>query len=403
MSINDEYIKNEFRNSRGMTNHYRLKRATKEELDYLNNRYDDSESINETLIRIYYNYNIHPKCPICGKPLELFRTKWRKYCSQSCKSKDLANQLEQKYGVRSTLQLEENKEKSKQTCIKHYGVDHPLKSKQIRNQIKQTNKEKYGYEFISQSEECKNKVKQTCLERYGSEYYFTSQDCKQKTIEKFGVDNYRKTDKCKQLVSQYCKEHKEELLEKRKQTCLERYGVDNPLKVKKIRERIKQTCLKKYGALLYVQSKEYKQWISEHPEIIKEWNIKSYNTKKKNGTLGGPHSIQEDQSYELLKEKYPDVIRQYRSELYPFNCDFYIPSLNLYIECQYYPTHGYHPFNPNDKNDIKYIEYLSNTKFGSYIWTINDPFKRNIAKQNNLNYLEFFNINELKKWLNKNG
>ncbi len=403
MSINDEYIKNEFRNSKGMTNHYRLKRATKEELDYLNNRYDDSESINETLIRIYYNYNIHPKCPICGKPLELFRTKWRKYCSQSCKSKDLANQLEQKYGVRSTLQLEENKEKSKQTCIKHYGVDHPLKSKQIRNQIKQTNKEKYGYEFISQSEECKNKVKQTCLERYGSEYYFTSQDCKQKTIEKFGVDNYRKTNECKQLVSQYCKEHKEELLEKRKQTCLERYGVDNPLKVKKIRERIKQTCLKKYGALLYVQSKEYKQWISEHPEIIKEWNIKSYNTKKKNGTLGGPHSIQEDQSYELLKEKYPDIVRQYRSEFYPFNCDFYIPSLDLYIECQYYPTHGNHPFNSNDENDIKYIEYLSKTKFGSYIWTINDPLKRNIAKENNLNYLEFFNINELKKWLNKNG
>ena len=238
MSINDEYIKNEFRNSRGMTNHYRLKRATKEELDYLNNRYDDSESINETLIRIYYNYNIHPKCPICGKPLELFRTKWRKYCSQSCKSKDLANQLEQKYGVRSTLQLEENKEKSKQTCIKHYGVDHPLKSKQIRNQIKQTNKEKYGYEFISQSEECKNKVKQTCLERYGSEYYFTSKDCKQKTIEKFGVDNYRKTDECKQLVSKYNKEHKDELLEKRKQTCLEKYGVDNPLKIKKIRERV---------------------------------------------------------------------------------------------------------------------------------------------------------------------
>ena len=49
------------------------------------------------------------------------------------------------------------------------------------------------------------------------------------------------------------------------------------------------------------------------------------------------------------------------------------------------------------------MKYLSNTKFGSYIWTINDPLKRNIAKENNLNYLEFFNINELKDWLNKNG
>ena len=402
MLITDEYIKNEFRNSRGMTNHYRLKRATKEELDYLNNRYNDSESINETLIRIYYNYDIDPKCPICGKPLELFRTKWRKYCSQSCKSKDLANQLDKKYGVRTTLQLKENKEKSKQTCLKHYGVDHPLKSQQIRNKIKQTNKEKYGYEFVSQSEECKNKVKQTCLEKYGSEYYLTSKDCKQKTIEKFGVDNYRKTDECKQLVSKYNKEHKYELLEKRKKTCLERYGVDNPLKVKKIRERVTKTCLKKYGAPLYIQSKEYKQWLSEHPEIIEKWNIKAYNTKKKNGTLGGPHSNQEEESYQLLKEKYPDVLRQYKSELYPFNCDFYIPSLYLYIECQYYPTHGNHPFDPNNKDDIKYAEYLSNTKFGNYIWTINDPLKRNTAKENNLNYLEFFYISELKEWLNKN-
>jgi hypothetical protein len=32
-----------------------------------------------------------------------------------------------------------------------------------------------------------------------------------------------------------------------KKTCLKKYGVDNPLKVEKIKEKIKKTCLKKYG------------------------------------------------------------------------------------------------------------------------------------------------------------
>ena len=323
MEINDEYIINEFLTKRKQVNKYRIQKITTEELDYLNNRYNDSESINETIIRIYKGYDIHPKCPICGKPLPLYRQQWRKTCSKSCKSKNFANVLEQKYGVRSTLQLESAKLKTKQTLLERYGVDNPQKSQLIRN--------------------------------------------------------------------------------KTKQTCLERYGVDNPLKVKKIRERIKQTCLERYGTNTFAQSEKYKQWLLEHPEIIKEWNTKAYNTKKKNGTLGGPQSKQEDLSYKILKEKYPDVIRQYRSELYPFNCDFYIPSLDLYIECQYYPTHGNHPFNPNNKDDIKYIKYLDNSKFGSNIWIINDPMKRNTAKQNNLNYLEFFNINELKEWLNKNG
>ena len=32
-------------------------------------------------------------------------------------------------------------------------------------------------------------------------------------------------------------------------------------------------------------------------------------------------------------------------------------------------------------------------------WSVRDVNKRNIAVQNNLNYIEFWNINELKDWL----
>ena len=42
---------------------------------------------------------------------------------------------------------------------------------------------------------------------------------------------------------------------------------------------------------------------------------------------------------------------------------------------------------------------LNHNKFGSYVWTIRDVKKRNIAKENNLNYIEFFTILELETWL----
>ena len=45
--------------------------------------------------------------------------------------------------------------------------------------------------------------------------------------------------------------------EKNKETCLQRYGVDNPMKNKDIQEKTKQTCLDKYGVETYLKSEEY--------------------------------------------------------------------------------------------------------------------------------------------------
>ena len=41
----------------------------------------------------------------------------------------------------------------------------------------------------------------------------------------------------------------------------------------------------------------------------------------------------------------------------------------------------------------KYYKNAINT------WTIYDVKKRNIAKKNNLNYIEFWNISSIKKWI----
>jgi len=169
-------------------------------------------------------------------------------------------------------------------------------------------------------------------------------------------------------------------------------------------QQYKEFCLKEFGVTTIVQLPENRKKAQ-----ITFRSVESQ--KKRNKTLKNNNSYnkssEEDQSYKLLKEKYPDIIRQYRSELYPFNCDFYIPSLNLYIECNYHWTHGGKLYEGTIE-DNKLLQHWKdqNTKYYNnaiYTWTNLDIRKFNIMKENNLNYIIFYKLNELINWLNKNG
>ena len=125
-------------------------------------------------------------------------------------------------------------------------------------------------------------------------------------------------------------------------------------------------------------------------------------------------SKQEEYVYKKLISKFNNVKRQYYSDLYPFKCDFYINDLNLYIEYNGSDLHNDHPFT-GSKDDLIEIEKIKQKaavikeKTGKNIsrydnkikiWTISDVNKRNIAKINNLNYKEFFNLKEFDNWFN---
>lgn len=341
-----------------------------DEMTYLKNRFPNDDFISYTFViqRIRDGIETLPKCKVCGKKLYNYKATW---CSSTCQLKD-KEFIEYRNLV---IDKEQQLQRYRETCISRYGVTSGFGTPNNRN--------------VVESKECRQ---------------LASKSYKNTMQEKYHVDNYFQTQEFQDKIQ----ERKPEIIKKRvksyKTTCNEKYGVDSVLQLDKVRKHIdynlainnaRNTMIERYGVDNPFKMKHVREKVES-----KECREKANETKRKNGTFNT--SKPEEESYKLLLEKYSDVVRQYKCNRYPFACDFYIPSLDLFIECQYSWTHGYHPFNPDNIEDQNKLNELK-TKYGDkwwHTWVDRDPNKRRIAKQNNLNYLEFWDINELKNWLN---
>lgn len=140
---------------------------------------------------------------------------------------------------------------------------------------------------------------------------------------------------------------------------------------------------------------------TKNEEQKQKWLEKCYLARKANHTF--KTSKPEDEAYTLLKAKFPDVIRQHRSPEYPFFCDFYIPSLNLYIECNFSWTHGGSPYVADDpvcQQQLAEWQAKGTAYYKNAIetWTVRDAKKREIGRK--LNWKEFWTLEEMKDCLN---
>lgn len=362
------------------------------------------------------------KCVICGKPTRFRNFQYANCCSQSCRNTWInqnrteeerqllnakiseAHQLEEtkektrqtnieRYGVPYTTQNEDVQEKRKQTCLDKYGVECSFQNEEVKSKIQHsihqhygekglgaeeitnkkiaTNQQKYGCDFVGQSEEIKEKIKETCRQKFGVDYSWQAEEVKEKIKntkkERYNDENYNNSYKAKE-------------------TCLERYNVDNPQKSMEIREKTKQTMKSLYG--------------SEYPLQNEEIREKMYKTLWANG---GYHRT-ENRCYEALLKKYPNAKREYKSEKYPYKCDFYIPDEDLYIELNAFYMHGGHYFDKNNPEDIKKVEewQKQNTEQSLYaikIWTQSDLEKKHCAEENQLNYRVFWSEEQFMDWL----
>lgn len=304
--------------------------------------------------------------------------------------------LEKEFGV-CNLTIKNN--------LKFYNIvrdeKDKIKAKEFRVQrIRENNLKKYGVDNVSKLKEVREKVAegnkkfQEKLKAEGKPSYFATEEgkaaVKKAVREKYGVDNINQLDIHRERMRKNWENKSEEEKEAWAKRCKEAQTEESL-------EKYKRTNLERYNTEFFISL----------PEIQE----KAYEGRKRNGSF--ITSIEENEVGRRIKEKFPDLRTQYKDERYPFSCDFYIPSLDLFIEYQGYWTHGGEPFNPNNEKHleiVKHWEERSNEinfkgrfkkayKNAIETWTHFDVQKRKIAQENKLNWKEFFNKESLINFL----
>lgn len=356
--LDDEKIIEFLYNSHGKINGYMMALLPEHYIEWIKNRYpkDEFVSIKNSVWRIKLGIEECPRCIVCGvKVPKLISAKQvKKYCSRKCSTND-----------------NQTKENAKKTCLERYGVQYFFNSDKFKKESLKTTREKYGVDNVSQNETIKKKKRETCMKNFGADYPYRSKIC----------------------------------MDKMKKTMTERYGVENASYIPGIVAQRKETNTRLYGDKTWGESKIGRSTLS-YIVSSEEVQRKIIETKKANGTTNS--SEPERKIEDILREKFTDLKTQYnKDDRYPFACDFYIPSLDLFIEYQGTWTHGFHVFDPNNEDDINTInEWKSKSEEGHVYytsaiktWTVSDPKKRDYVKKNNLNYIEFWNLEEVRKWI----
>lgn len=212
-----------------------------------------------------------------------------------------------------------------------------------------------------QIQKVKEKTAQTVEEKYGDRCMFHTQYFKDKTYE----------------------------------TNMERYGVPNSMQSEEVQAKCRKTHMERYGV-------EYTFFI---PYVIdrtfsEEAKEKIRQTKRKNGTFRSS-TIQKNFSKYLKNIYGDDVVEEYSDDnRYPYACDFYIKSMDLFIEIQGAPGHGDHPYDEDSDEDNSIVEKWESKDFEKTplyksmidVWTQSDVAKRYRAKEKGLNYIEIFSV-----------
>jgi len=130
-----------------------------------------------------------------------------------------------------------NKGYAKFCCLKHqqkseYVRDKIKKSFEIRDVKKEANKrkqtclEKYGADNVMEVENVKNKQSNTIQEKYGVSHNFLMKSCIKARWKVLNENKKEINEKRKKFWRNLTEEELNIILNKRKQTCLEKYGVE---------------------------------------------------------------------------------------------------------------------------------------------------------------------------------
>lgn len=172
--------------------------------------------------------------------------------------------------------------------------------------------------------------------------------------------------------------------------------------LKKVTANRDKHLIEKYGSVEnFYKLKGQKNkaaWNARHDEILSKVNSKKRQNNSFNTSAG------EILLYNYLVDKYgaDNIIKEYKDERYPYCCDFYVKSVDLFIELNLHWTHGGHPFDRNNTGDIEMLHrWEERAKTSNFYknaietWTVRDVNKITCAKENNLNYKVIYDLKDI--------
>ena len=207
-------------------------------------------------------------CP-CGKQTRFISISdgYRRYCSLECRHEnraDIQERTRQTCMERYGDVYYNNPEKYKQTCMERYGTERVQSTPEVRNKVKQTwaNKTQDERNEYAQSKRdmwarktpadkdlMVQRVKATKESRYGDANYNNQEQCKQTCLERYGVDNVFKLKDIQERITK---------------RIIELYGVGHPAQSPEVVDKMKATSLSRYGVEFFVMTDEFKKNISAY-------------------------------------------------------------------------------------------------------------------------------------------
>ena len=246
-------------------------------------------------------------------------------------------------------------------------------SPEIQEKSRKTNQERYGGIGFASSE-LREKGRQTNKERHGDPLYNNPEKNKQTCLEKYGVENATKLKEVKDKISQTKLERYGDVnynnRDRASQTCLERFGTTNPLASKEIQKKSRQTCLEKYGT-------EHTGQVKEFRDKAKKTNLEKYGTEYATQSEQVSSKIKETKRINTI-ENHVDII-DIESGSYICKCP--------HLECNKC-IDKYYKINPHTYHSRKY--------YGSELCTnllpLGDPSRQSSAEVTIQLWLDEWNI-----------
>ena len=160
--------------------------------------------------------------------------------------------------------------------------------------------------------------KKTCLERFGHENGFHSPQTHQTVRERYGVESVLQL---------------EQVHQKSRESCRKNHGVEFPLQATEIREKFQRTMMAKFGVEHALQSDAIKSTMN-----FKESWQKRHEKMKSNGDYSMISSRAENLFADFLFATFARVERQV--EVDDHLIDFFLPHENVYIQFDGVYWHG---------------------------------------------------------------